>query len=124
MNRIRDRRARWLAPLLALGLGACMAPPSPPPSPPSSHVRVDFQVDDSGRCRMNGQVLPCAGAGLAASRQWRVDQVHAVLLPAAHAPRTAVQALGESLREAHVAHVQYGDPQTFRYDTRENGFHL
>lgn len=116
MNRNRVFPIRWLLPLSLFALGACTAP--------SPHVRVVFQVDDAGHCQMNGQALACDHAGAEASSHWLVAQIHAVLLPSPHAPQPAVQALDDSLRAAHVAHVQFGDPSTFKYDPHENGFHI
>lgn len=116
MNCLRSLPSLLLSLALIGGLGACTAP--------VAHVRVVFQVDDGGQCRMNGQAVPCPQAGADAIGRWAVDQIHAVLLPSPHAPQAAVQALDESLREAHIAHVQFGDPSTFKYDPNEHGFHI
>jgi hypothetical protein len=44
-----------------------------------------------------------------------------VLLIAAHAPQASVLATRSSLQAAHIGHVQYGDPATFKFDHSEPG---
>lgn len=97
-------------------LAACQAP--------TTRERVTFSVDATGQCRMEKQSIPCSQAGHFALGHWQPDQLNAVLLISETAPRSDVEALRTSLQEAHVMHIQYGDPKSFKYDSSETGFHV
>lgn len=90
----------------------------------AARERVTFSIDSTGQCLMDSQSIPCEQAGQLALHHWRADQLNAVLLISEQAPRDDVEALRTSLQEAHVMHIQYGDPKGFKYDNSETGFHV
>lgn len=102
-----------LALTLSAALAACTAP--------TARQKVEIQVLDDGQCAAQHQSLPCGEIGRWAAARYTPGGVSAVLLISPHAPHDSVLATRSSLQAAHIGHVQYGDPASFRFDRSEPG---
>lgn len=112
MRRARRRPAARGALLLTLallagGLAGC--------TPPQARVRVDIAMREGGRCVVEDERVGCDRAGTVAVAHHPGQAISAVVLvdpQVAHASRAT---LIESLRQARVDHVQFGDPALLQY---------
>jgi hypothetical protein len=96
-----------LALIVAVVCSAC--------TPARVRQRVDFHVQADGSCLMNAQPVSCREAAAQAAARYTANGVSAVLFVDAGAPHASALAMREGLLEAHISHVQFGDPAHQQY---------
>jgi len=93
----------------AIGVAAC--------TPQTPHLRVDVRIDAQGRCQVEGEALDCRHAGKAMLAKHPGQAINAVILAGPNADPQGKEAVVASLAEAHITHLQFGDPATMEFES-------
>ncbi|MEY8879470.1 MAG: hypothetical protein AB9M60_23365 [Leptothrix sp. (in: b-proteobacteria)] len=96
-----------LALIVAVGSCAC--------TPARVRQRVDFHVQADGSCLIGAQPVACSEAAPQAAARYTADGVNAVLFVDPAAPHASTLAMRAGLLDAHISHVQFGDPAHQQY---------